>query len=72
MLGGRRARVLAVDIDTMTVDAPTDVAPGDTALVYGPGDSGEPTVEQWAAWAGTIGDEILARSSRRVARVIEG
>src|SRR5690606_41035247 len=25
-LGGRRARVLAVDIDTMTVDAPTDVA----------------------------------------------
>lgn len=72
MLGGRRARVLAVDIDTMTVDAPADVAPGDAALVYGPGDSGEPTVEQWAAWAGTIGDEILARSSRRVPRVIEG
>jgi alanine racemase len=72
MLGGRRARVLAVDIDTTTVDAPTDVAPGDTALVYGPGDSGEPTVEHWAAWAGTIGDEILARSSRRVPRVIEG
>ncbi len=69
MLAGRRARVLAVDVDTLVVDGSARV--GDTALVYGPGDAGEPTVEQWAAWAGTIGDEILARSSRRIPRIIE-
>jgi alanine racemase len=71
LLGGRRARILDVDVDTLTVETVPGVASGDLALVYGPGDAGEPTVEQWAAWAGTIGDEILARASRRVTRVIE-
>ena len=71
LLRGRRARVLAVDIDTLTVESASDIAPGDAAIVYGPGDAGEPTVEQWAAWAGTIGDEILARASRRIPHVIE-
>jgi alanine racemase len=71
LLRGSRVSVVAVDIDTTTVTATPDAAPGDIALVYGPGDAGEPTVEQWAAWAGTIGDEILARSSRRIRRIIE-
>jgi alanine racemase len=71
LLGGRRVRVLAVDIDTTTVESVPGRAPGDGAIVYGPGDAGEPTVEQWAAWAGTIGDEILARASHRIPRVIE-
>jgi alanine racemase len=71
LLGGRRARVLAVGIDTLAVETVPGVVSGDLALVYGPGDAGEPTVEQWAAWAGTIGDEILARASRRIPRVIE-
>jgi alanine racemase len=38
-------------------------------VVFGPGDRGEPTAEEWAAWAGTIGDEILVRASHRIPRV---
>ncbi|MFT4028925.1 MAG: alanine racemase [Protaetiibacter sp.] len=71
LLGGRRSTVREIGVDTMIVDAPADARLGDHALVYGPGDAGEPSVEDWAAWAGTIGDEILARASRRVPRVIE-
>ncbi|HLU63014.1 MAG TPA: alanine racemase [Protaetiibacter sp.] len=72
LLCGRRVAVLRVEVDTLEVEAPADAVAGDVAIVYGPGDAGEPTVEQWAAWAGTIGDEILARASRRVPRVVEG
>jgi alanine racemase len=38
-------------------------------IVFGPGDQGEPTAEEWAQWAGTIGDEILVRASHRIPRV---
>ena len=70
-LAGTRARVVAVGVDTLTVELPADstVAVGDEAIVYGPGSHGEPSVEDWAHWAGTIGDEILARASRRIPRV---
>lgn len=71
LLGGRRARVLRIDVDTLEVEAAPETAAGDAALVYGPGAAGEPTVEDWAGWAGTIGDEILARASRRIPRVYE-
>ena len=70
LLDGRRARVLAVEIDRLLVDSAAGL--GTVATVYGPGDAGEPTVEDWARWAGTIGDEILARASRRVPRVFSG
>ena len=70
LLGGRRVPVLEVGIDTMTVGA--EASPGDEAIVFGPGDDGEPTAEEWAAWAGTIGDEILARASTRIPRVYLG
>ena len=67
---GRRAPVTAMDVDTVSVAVPegSTAVVGMEAIVYGPGDSGEPTVEDWAAWAGTIGDEILARASRRIPR----
>lgn len=71
LLGAHRVAVRDIEVDTMEVVASPHTAVGDIALVYGPGDAGEPTVEQWAAWAGTIGDEILARASRRVPRVID-
>ena len=69
-LAGARARVLAVDVDTLTVALPADsgVTLGAEACIYGPGEHGEPSVEDWASWAGTIGDEILARASRRIPR----
>ncbi len=74
LLGGSRARVVDVDIDTLTVRVPGGLAVrvGDDAIVYGPGDRGEPTIEDWATAAGTIGDEILARASRRIPRTYRG
>lgn len=67
LLDGRRARVSRVGIDSTEV---TSTAPvGAEAIVFGPGDQGEPTAEEWAGWAGTIGDEILARASTRIPRL---
>jgi Alanine racemase len=66
LLDGRRVAVVAVGIDTMEVDA--DVPVGAEAIVFGPGDRGEPTAEEWAAWGGTIGDEMLVRASTRTPR----
>jgi alanine racemase len=67
LLEGDRARVSAVGVDTTEVISTAPV--GAEAIVFGPGDLSEPTAEDWAAWAGTIGDEILARSSTRIPRV---
>lgn len=70
---GARRDVVDVDVDTMRVrvdpDAGGRVTVGDVATLFGPGDDGEPTAEEWAAWAGTIGDEIIAHTSHRAARV---
>lgn len=68
-LHGRRHRVLEIGIDTVTVDrdgAAIDV--GAIATLFGPGDEGEPSAEDWAGWAGTIGDEIVAHTTSRIAR----
>ncbi|MFT4166405.1 MAG: alanine racemase [Microlunatus sp.] len=42
---------------------------GEEVTVFGPGDQGEPTVAEWAAWCGTIGYEIVTRIGSRVPRV---
>jgi alanine racemase len=70
LLGGKRVRVRSVGLDTLDVAAEAPL--GTEAIVFGPGDRGEPTAEDWAAWAGTIGDEILARASTRIPRVYLG
>ncbi|WP_460394952.1 alanine racemase [Actinophytocola sediminis] len=41
---------------------------GDEIVVFGPGDRGEPTVVQWADWAGTIPHEILTSLGNRIPR----
>jgi alanine racemase len=41
---------------------------GDEVIVFGPGDQGEPTAADWAAWCGTIGYEIVTRIGTRVPR----
>jgi alanine racemase len=69
-VGGRRYPILALDIDSMTLDVSSGVvAVGDEATVFGPGDAGEAGPEDWARWAGTIGDEIVARAGERLPRV---
>ncbi|PZQ91491.1 MAG: alanine racemase [Leifsonia xyli] len=71
LLAGDRAAVREVQVDTIAVAAEPRVRVGDHAVIYGPGGEGEPSVEDWARWAGTIGDEILARASHRIPRIIE-
>lgn len=68
-VNGRRAEVAAIEVDSVAFEVAGSDRVGDEVLVYGPGDRGEPTPEDWAAWGATIGDEILARASRRIPRV---
>jgi alanine racemase len=44
------------------------VNPGEVVTVFGPGDEGEPTVAEWAAWAGTIDHEIVTGLGHRLHR----
>ncbi|MGW8553617.1 alanine racemase [Streptomyces tubercidicus] len=59
-----------IAMDQFVVDLGGDSAePGDPAVLFGPGDRGEPTAEDWARVAGTIGYEIVTRIGTRVPRV---
>ncbi|MFI9077746.1 alanine racemase [Streptomyces sioyaensis] len=59
-----------IAMDQFVVDLGGDGAePGDPAVLFGPGDRGEPTAEDWARVAGTIGYEIVTRIGTRVPRV---
>jgi alanine racemase len=71
--GARRAVVGRVAMDQFVVDLGADTAePGDEVVVFGPGDNGEPTAEDWAQAAGTIAYEIVTRIGSRVPRVFLG
>jgi alanine racemase len=69
-LNGKRFPVVGrIAMDQFVVDVgDAPVAPGDAVVVFGPGDRGEPTAEDWAGYATTIGDEIVTRVGARVAR----
>jgi alanine racemase len=56
-------------MDQFVVDLGGDSAEvGDLAVLFGPGDHGEPTAEDWARAAGTISYEIVTRIGARVPR----
>ena len=40
--------------------------PGDLVTVFGPGDTGEPTVADWARWSDTLEHEIVTGLGSRV------
>ncbi|MER7793953.1 alanine racemase [Streptomyces sp. NPDC097640] len=62
-----------VAMDQFVVDLGGDsAAPGDEAVLFGPGDRGEPTAEDWARAVGTIAYEIVTRIGARVPRVYVG
>ncbi|MDH6181046.1 alanine racemase [Microbacteriaceae bacterium SG_E_30_P1] len=66
---GRRHRVVSVDIDRLAFELGESAAEaGDDVIVFGPGDDGEATAEEWARWCETIGDEIVARAGERLPR----
>ncbi len=67
LLGGARCRVLRVEPLTTVVEAP-QAAVGDTAVLWGPSDAGEPTLQELADQMGTIGEELVTRLTPRVTR----
>ncbi|ROS77818.1 alanine racemase [Curtobacterium sp. PhB130] len=72
LVRGRRCPLVGrFSMDSVVVDTGDDVlCPGEQAIVFGPGDAGEPTVTEWAAWADTIEHEIVTRIGSRVSRVL--
>jgi alanine racemase len=48
------------------------VSAGDEVVLFGPGDSGEPTAQQWADALGTLSYEIVTRFAGRVPRSYSG
>ncbi len=70
LVRGRRHPVVGrMSMDQAVIDLGDCAAePGDSVTVFGPGDRGEPTVADWAEWAGTIPHEIVTRVGARVRR----
>jgi len=74
-LGGERRTIAGrVCMDQIVLDVgDDDVSAGDVATLFGPGDDGGPTADDWAAAVGTINYEIVTRfGSTRVPRVYDG
>ncbi|MFG2027261.1 alanine racemase [Streptomyces sp. NPDC048825] len=72
VLAGGKWRTVAgrVAMDQFAVDLGGDQpAVGERVVLFGPGDEGEPTAEDWARAAGTIAYEIVTRIGTRVPRV---
>ncbi|MGW7077003.1 alanine racemase [Streptomyces sp. NPDC054866] len=71
LVGGKLRTVAGrIAMDQFVVDLGGDEpAVGSEAVLFGPGDRGEPTAEDWAQAAGTIAYEIVTRIGSRVPRV---
>ncbi|MEV7883382.1 alanine racemase [Streptomyces sp. NPDC002817] len=71
LVGGKWRTVAGrIAMDQFVVDLGGDEPEtGSEAILFGPGDRGEPTAEDWAQAAGTIAYEIVTRIGSRVPRV---
>jgi alanine racemase len=71
LAAGRRRTVAGrVCMDQFVLDLGDDPAEvGDEVVLFGPGDAGEPTAQDWADATGTISYEIVTRVGPRVPRV---
>ncbi|MGV9252447.1 alanine racemase [Streptomyces sp. NPDC003697] len=71
LVGGKWRTVAGrVAMDQFVVDLGGDEPEvGSEAVLFGPGDRGEPTAEDWAQAVGTIAYEIVTRIGTRVPRV---
>jgi len=71
--GRRRTIAGRVCMDQFVLDLGDDPAEaGDEVTLFGPGDGGEPTAQDWAEATGTISYEIVTRIGPRVPRVYVG
>lgn len=69
--GRRRPAIGRVCMDQFVVDlgpGPVDVAEGDEAILFGSGERGEQTAQDWAELLGTINYEIVTSPRGRVRR----
>jgi alanine racemase len=74
-VGGRRLGVAGrVCLDQFVLDLgpESSEASGDTVVLFGAGDHGEPTAEDWARVVGTISYEIVTRLGSALPRVYLG
>ena len=62
-LAGRRRTIAGrVCMDQIVIDCDDDpVSAGDVAVLFGPGDGGEPTADDWAVATDTINYEVVTR-----------
>ena len=69
-INGKRFTVSGtVCMDQFVVDVgDLPIAAGDEVVLFGPGDDGEPTADEWAAAIGTINYEIVTRIGARIPR----
>jgi alanine racemase len=76
LINGRRRRgVGRICMDQFVVDlgpGRLDVAEGDEAILFGPGDRGEPTAQDWADLLGTIHYEVVTGPRGRITRTYRG
>jgi alanine racemase len=75
LLGGELRPVVGrVSMDQIVVDCgDSPIREGDLAVLFGPGDRGEPTAQDWADELGTIHYEVVAGiHGRRVSRTTVG
>ncbi|MGQ0625138.1 MAG: alanine racemase [Sporichthyaceae bacterium] len=62
-----------ISMDQVVVDTGEHpIRAGEVATVFGPGQSGEPTVADWARWADTIEHEIVTGMGSRIRRTVSG
>lgn len=73
LLGGKRRTIAGrVCMDQFMLDIGDDtIAPGEYAVLFGPGDDGEPTAEDWAQLLETISYEVVTRVGDRVERIYQ-
>jgi alanine racemase len=73
-VGGKRRTIVGrVCMDQVVIDLGGDTpAPGTEVVLFGPGDDGEPTVDDWAEAAQTISWEIVTRLGARIPRRYTG
>jgi len=71
--GARRTIAGRVCMDQFVLDLGDDVvAPGDEVVLWGPGDRGEPTAQDWADALDTIHYELVTRVGGRFTRTYTG
>jgi alanine racemase len=73
-LGGARRTIAGrVCMDQFVVEVGDDVvSAGDPVVLFGPGEQGEPTADEWARRLDTINYEVVTRVGQRLPRVYPG